>query len=372
MSAVLRVAFASAVRHAADYLALLAADHRVELVGVVEELAAPDWAVEDSRAVAERAGVPFAVVDDVSGAAGALGSPVDLVVVCAEPTRHARLAATLLDAGLDVVVDKPVATTLADADHLVAVAARSGRTCAVVNRTHAPALRRLRAWVDAGHVGLPRHLDLEFFASGAHFATSVERPELVVDRGLSGGGEMLNFLGYCADAALYLTGLRPVEVHAFAGALFLDSHRAAGVEDTAVVTLELERGVTATITLGRVPFAPGGTPTTSSIRLLGSHGHAVADDDAPAVSRFSTTGRTTVADDAGQVAASAYLRHVVDAVLAGERPDYGIEQAAATLAVIEAAYRSAEAGDVVAVRQSVVSQNVMRQNVMRQNEEERV
>jgi predicted dehydrogenase len=372
MSAVLRVAFASAVRHAADYLALLAADHRVELVGVVEELAAPDWAVEDSRAVAERAGVPFAVVDDVSGAAGAIGSSVDLVVVCAEPTRHARLAATLLDAGLDVVVDKPVATTLADADHLVAVAARSGRTCAVVNRTHAPALRRLRAWVDAGHVGLPRHLDLEFFASGAHFATSVERPELVVDRGLSGGGEMLNFLGYCADAALYLTGLRPVEVHAFAGALFLDSHRAAGVEDTAVVTLELERGVTATITLGRVPFAPGGTPTTSSIRLLGSHGHAVADDDAPAVSRFSTTGRTTVADDAGQVAASAYLRHVVDAVLAGERPDYGIEQAAATLAVIEAAYRSAEAGDVVAVRQSLVSQNVVSQNVMRQNEEERV
>lgn len=354
MSAVLRVAFASAVRHAADYLRLLAADDRVELVGVVEEAVAPGWVRDDSRAVAERAGVPYAEVADVAAVAEALGSAVDLVVVCAEPTRHARLAAALLEAGLDVLVDKPVATTLTDADHLVAVAARTGRTCAVVNRTHAPALRRLRAWVDAGHVGLPRHLDLEFLASGAHFATSVERPGLVVDRALSGGGELLNFLGYCADAAHHLTGLRTVEVHAFAGSLFLEPHREAGVEDTAVVTLELERGVTATITLGRVPFAPGGTPTTSSVRLLGSHGHAVADDDAPAVARFGADGRTTIAADAGQVAAAAYLRHVVGAVLAGGRPDYGIEEARASLAVIDAAYRSLETGDVVAVEHRTV------------------
>ncbi|MBM7817961.1 putative dehydrogenase [Cellulosimicrobium cellulans] len=354
MRTTLRVAFASAVRHAADYLRILAADDRVELVGIVEESDAPGWVREDSRAVAESVGLPYAEVADVASAAEALVSAVDLVVVCAEPTRHARLAAGLLEAGLDVLVDKPVATTLAGADRLAAVAARTGGTCAVVNRTHAPALRRLRAWVDAGHVGLPRHLDLEFFASGSHFATSVERPELVVDRTLSGGGELLNFLGYCADAVHHLTGLRTVEVHAFTGALFLDPHREAGVEDTAVVTLGLDRGVTATVTLGRVPFAPGGTPTTSSVRLLGSHGHAVGDDDAPAVARYGADGRTTLAPDAGQVAAAAYLRHVVGAVLAGERPDYGIEEARATLAVIDAAYRSVEASDVVTVEHRTV------------------
>ncbi len=85
--------------------------------------------------------------------------------------------------------------------------------------------------------------------------------------------------------------------------------------------------MTATVTLGRVLFAPGGTPTTSSVRLLGSHGHAVADDDAPAVARFGVDGRTAIAADAGQVAAAAYLRHVVGAVLAGRRPDYAIEEA---------------------------------------------
>lgn len=345
-AAPLRVALASGVRHAADYLRLLRADPRVELVAVAEEADAPEWVRADSRRAAERAEVRY--TDDV---AAVLNPDVaDLVVVCSEPTRHARLAVAALEAGVDVLVDKPLATSLADADAVVAAAARAGRVCAVVNRTHAPALRRARGWVDAGHLGLPRHLDLELFASGAHFTTSVERPELVVDTALSGGGEIMNFLGYCADAAHFLTGLRTLEVHALAGSLFSPAHRSAGVEDSAVVTLELERGVTATITLGRVPYAPGGTPTTSSVRILGSHGHAVADDDVPAVSHFGASGRTTLAADAGQVALAAYLAHVVGSLLAGEVPDYTATHARAAMAVIDAAYRSLEAGDVVPVR----------------------
>ncbi|TRW43345.1 Gfo/Idh/MocA family protein [Georgenia yuyongxinii] len=341
----LRVAFASGVRHAADYLRILAADPRVELVAVAEEPDAPEWVRADSRRAAERAGVPY--TEDLGAALDPTAA--DLVVVCSEPTRHARLALAALAAGLDVLVDKPVATTLADAEAVVAAADRAGRVCAVVNRTHAPALRRTRAWVEAGHVGLPRHLDLEFFASGAHFATSVERPELVIDTALSGGGEIMNFLGYCADAAHYLTGLRTVEVHALAGSLFSPAHEAAGVEDAAVVTLQLERGVTATISLGRVPYAPGGTPTTSSVRLLGSHGHAIADDEKPAVTQFGPDGATALAADAGHVALEAYLRHVVDALTTGAPVDYTAAQAREAIAVIDAAYRSLEAGDVVEV-----------------------
>jgi len=341
----LRVAVLSAVRHATDYLRLLGQDQRVELVAVAEEPSAPEWMRADSRAAAERAGVRYTeTVAEVLDPAR-----VDLVLVCSSPARHARLALAALFAGIDVLIDKPVAATLEDADALVEAAERTGRVCAVVNRTHAPALRRARAWVDAGHVGLPRHLDMEFLASGAHFATSVERPELVVDPALSGGGEMLNFLCYCADAVTYLTGLRAVEVHAFTGALFSELHAEHGVEDSAVVSILLERGVTATVTLGRVPYAPGTTPTTSSLRLLGSHGHAVVDDDRPAVAKFGPEGATSLTADAGQVAAERYLRHVVDCLVAGAVPDYTVRDARASLAVVDAAYRSAERGDVVPV-----------------------
>lgn len=224
----------------------------------------------------------------------------------------------------------------------MAVAQESRGSLSVVNRTHAPALRRTRRWVDAGYLGLPRHVDVEFLASGAFFASSVERPELVVDPSLSGGGEILNFLGYCVDAVRFLTGLEVESVYAMAGSLFEAGHAEHDVEDTAVVSLGLEHGVTSTITLGRVPFAPGLGPTATSLRILGSHGHAVADDDKPAVLRYGAGGLEASALGGGGSAASihGFLNHVVDRVLAGQAPDYGIAEARASMAVIDAAYRS--------------------------------
>jgi myo-inositol 2-dehydrogenase / D-chiro-inositol 1-dehydrogenase len=47
---------------------------------------------------------------------------------------------------------------------------------------------------------------------------------------------------------------------------------------------------------------------------------------------------------------AAYVRHVVDALLAGAQPDYTVAHAREAVAVIDAAYRSLAAGDVVTVR----------------------
>ena len=42
-------------------------------------------------------------------------------------TEHARLGCRLLEMGLDVLVEKPIAATLVEADELVRTAARCGR-----------------------------------------------------------------------------------------------------------------------------------------------------------------------------------------------------------------------------------------------------
>lgn len=341
----LRVSFVSGVRHALPYLRLLQRDPRVEIVGVAEEQNAADWMIADSRLAATTAGVPW--LGDIPAALDP--DAVDLAVICSEPTRHARLAIAALDAGLDVLVDKPVASTLADADAVLTAAERSGHSCSVINRTHAPGLRRARSWVDAGHLGLPRHLDVEFLASGAFFASSVERPELVIDPALSGGGELLNFLGYAVDSIRYLTGLEAVSVYAMSGSLFGNGHARFGVEDTAIVSLGLEHGVTATVTVGRVPFAPGLGATSTSLRMLGSHGHATVDDDRPAVLRYGrdpVVSAGVVGGSGSDAALAGYLRHVVDALAAGRTPDYGIADARAAVSVIDAAYRAIAAGAV--------------------------
>lgn len=52
---------------------------------------------------------------------------VDAVSVAVPTTDHAEVGCRLLDAGLDVLVEKPMAASLAEADRLIAAARRSGR-----------------------------------------------------------------------------------------------------------------------------------------------------------------------------------------------------------------------------------------------------
>lgn len=341
----IRVGFLSAVRHAESYLPTFLADPRTTVIGVAEGETPSDWMLADSREFARRHGLPFRGVAELLAP-----GTCDLVVVCSEPTRHAELAIAALSAGVDVLVDKPVAVTIAEADRILAAQARSGRMVSVVNRLRSPAIERLRSWVDAGHLGLPLHVDVEWFASGAHFSTSVERPELVTDPALSGGGELLNFLLYPVDYIRYLTGLEVVEVYAETATLFQEAHLETGVEDSAVVSLLLEHGVTATVTLGRVAAAPGHGPVSSSIRLLGSHGHAIADDDKPAIAVFGTDGRQTARPAGGPSSITAverFLDELIGALVAGRTPRYSLSDARASLAVTEACYAAFRDGRAI-------------------------
>ena len=52
---------------------------------------------------------------------------VDAVVVAVPTIAHAEVACALLDAGIDVLIEKPIAVTLAEADGIVETAERNGR-----------------------------------------------------------------------------------------------------------------------------------------------------------------------------------------------------------------------------------------------------
>ncbi|XGU19115.1 hypothetical protein ACETU7_28595 [Rhodococcus sp. 3Y1] len=103
----------------------------------------------------------------------------------------------------------------------------------------------------------------------------------------------MNFAGYAADYLRYLTGLDVTEVYAETSTLYGGAHQLFGVEDTALISLALENGVTATVTVGRIPAAPGFGANTATVRVLGSHGYASSDDDKPAVTHFASSGDVT-------------------------------------------------------------------------------
>ncbi|MGX7827559.1 Gfo/Idh/MocA family protein [Actinokineospora sp. 24-640] len=78
---------------------------------------------------------------------------VDILHVCTPNTTHAGITEAALAAGLAVICEKPLATSLADAESLVAASAGLVATVPFVYRFH-PMVRELRARVAAGEAGI--------------------------------------------------------------------------------------------------------------------------------------------------------------------------------------------------------------------------
>jgi myo-inositol 2-dehydrogenase / D-chiro-inositol 1-dehydrogenase len=70
-----------------------------------------------------------------------LPAGADGVVVCTPPAHHAEHTLTAVRAGAGVLVEKPLCTTLADADRLVSAAEGGARIAYAENLVHAPIVR---------------------------------------------------------------------------------------------------------------------------------------------------------------------------------------------------------------------------------------
>ena len=206
----------SCVRHQRDYAPYIAAHPRLKIVAVADEPGLPDWMRKANSDMAAHYGVPC--IEDVDAALAR--ADVQLTSVCPEPTRHARLAEQAARAGKHVLVDKPMATTLADADALIAAVEQSGVKLTYVHRLFSPSTQLARRAILDGKLGLPWALHIDFLSGGGLGSGAVEDFRLVVDRTLSGGGEMMNFLVYPVGYLRFLTGLEIVSVYAAAGTFF--------------------------------------------------------------------------------------------------------------------------------------------------------
>ena len=113
----LRVAVAGAGAFGRNHLRVY---HELETAGEGVALAAavePD--AERAAAVEEKYGIPvFATVEELLAA----DLRLDAASVAVPTVHHASVATELLEAGLDLLVEKPLAATLAEADALVALA----------------------------------------------------------------------------------------------------------------------------------------------------------------------------------------------------------------------------------------------------------
>lgn len=174
------------------HLQSYAANPHVRLVGV------HDAVPERAREKAATFGVER-VHDDL---ADLFGDPdVDAVSICTWNDSHARLAVAALEAGKDVLLEKPLSMTVAQAEDVAAAVERTGRRLQVgFVRRFGQNAQVLKRFVDAGELGPVYHAR----------ATNVRRignpGGWFADTARSGGGPLIDIGVHVLDLCWYLMG----------------------------------------------------------------------------------------------------------------------------------------------------------------------
>ena len=89
---------------------------------------------------------------------------VDVVDIVSPNAWHAEMAIAAMEKGKHVLVEKPLATTLADCDRLVATVERTGQLLSVGFELRLSVQwRRIKQLIDEDHIGAPRFINITLF-----------------------------------------------------------------------------------------------------------------------------------------------------------------------------------------------------------------
>ena len=143
---------------------------------------------------------------------------VEVVSVVTPNHMHYPQSAALLEAGFDVICDKPLTTTLADAQKLVALAAAKQRLLGVTfNYTGYPMVRLARSLIAEGGFGKLRVLQVEYpqgWLATALEKTGQKQASWRTDPKQAGAGALGDIGSHAFQLAEFVTGERVVELMA--------------------------------------------------------------------------------------------------------------------------------------------------------------
>lgn len=294
-----RCAVLSVAKH--DYVARGVASHpRFELTVVADEPHVPDWLHERNQLFADAQQIPY--VRDVERALREFN--VQVAIVSPEAERHCDLSVRAARAGVHVIQDKPMSTSRSECDRLVEAVEQSGVRFLMWNRNGIPAVWKARQQIEQGAIGRPIAVHADFyFAKDAGPPKGTRQPgyppinwlahQIASHVDGSDGGLGREPMGELAVEGIYplgyirmLTGAEAVRVFARSTAHFHQAHADNGVEDLASVTLEMERGIVATLAIGRIGLASHPSGGEIKLRILGTEGALVINEARPDVGLY--------------------------------------------------------------------------------------
>jgi predicted dehydrogenase len=210
-------------------------------------------------------------VKELIAAERARADGAEAVAIMTSNDTHYPFAAAALDAGLDVMCDKPVTETLAQASDLAQRAQRNSRLFAIAHGYSAyPAIRHARELVGNGTLGAVRMVQVEYIQSGLatrlEDSTPTTRLRWLLDPKRSGLSLVMSAIGcHAQHLACFVTRQSIGRVCADMGAVMPGRM----VHDYASALIELDGGARGTFTATQ---AAAGAENDIRLRVYGDKG----------------------------------------------------------------------------------------------------
>jgi predicted dehydrogenase len=263
---------------------------------------------------------------------------IDILDIAAPRAMHAPLVRLAAARGLAILCQKPLAPTLAEAEALVAGLPASTRIMVHDNWRFRATYRRLKSWLDAGHAGTLRRVELHYLSSGMIPDASGARPALVRQPIFTGIERLLvmESLIHQLDVLRFLLGELELQ-----SAVIAKSNGDIVGEDSATLTLRrLSDGIPVEL-VGDLAVHGEPPQARDQLRIIGSNATLTLDGY-----DIACTGGTTIAESFDPAATyngsyTAAIAHFLDSLDTGGPFETSPGDNLRTLALVEAAYRSA-------------------------------
>ena len=267
---------------------------------------------------------------------------IDAVLIATSTDTHSSLIEAATAAGKAVLCEKPVDLSLARAEACLKAAEATGKPVMIgFNRRFDPNFAAMKAAANAGEIGKAELLSITSFDPAPPPVSYIK----------VSGGLFRDMMIHDFDMANFIMGATPVAVHAVGTSIVNPEIGAAGDVDTAVVTLSYADGRIGVIRNSRRAVYG----YDQRVELLGSEGLLSAENVLEnTVTRATAAGVSSAKPtyfflERYMAAYAAEWEAFVSAVLDDAPVPVSLADGVAALRVAEAATRSAQTGQTVAL-----------------------
>jgi predicted dehydrogenase len=333
----MKIAFAGAGYIINIHAKAAQAQKDVQLAAVVEKYS------DKAAALAQKFKIKnqYHTVEELLTAGG-----VDALVIGTPNYLHAPQAIAALNAGVSVMVEKPMAMTVREAEKMLDASAKSGATLMVA---HCWRFDEDVLWLRNQSPRLGKIIRTKGYGVHTHWGPS----GWFTQKQFAGGGALADMGIHALDTARYLLGdPQPVSVYAKIGTHYKDFD----VDDTGVIIVEWDNGATSYIESGW--WQPHSDGPEAATQLYGTQGFGQlfpTQLELPNVKKqklelIKSGFKFPRREHCPQSMYDAQMAHFIGCIRKNKTPVPGGLEGLMNMQVVDAAYESSRTGKVVKIK----------------------